>query len=65
LTGYLHRLALDRSIIRRMGVASQGRVASFTWGAAAERYLEMFKQVGRYSSNSVPHLKAEADTKSS
>jgi len=65
LTGYLRRLALDRSIIRRMGAASQLRVASFTWSAAAERYLEMFKQIGRYSSNSVPHLKAEADTKSS
>jgi phosphatidyl-myo-inositol dimannoside synthase len=65
LTGYLRRLALDRSIIRRMGAASQLRVASFTWSAAAERYLEMFKQIGRYSSNSVPHLKAEVDTKSS
>ena len=65
LTHHLRHLALDRSIIRRMGVASQTRAASFTWGAAAERYLDMFKQIGRYSSNSVPHLKAEANTKSS
>ena len=65
LTRYLHCLALDRSIIHRMGVASQTRVASLTWGVAAEHYLEMFRQIGRYPSNSVPHLKAETGTKSS
>jgi glycosyltransferase involved in cell wall biosynthesis len=42
LTLHLRRLAVDRSLVRRMGAASRARAATFTWEAAAARYLELF-----------------------
>jgi phosphatidylinositol alpha-1,6-mannosyltransferase len=45
LTAHLHRLALDRPLIRRMGMASRARAELFSWESAAERYLKMFDQI--------------------
>lgn len=42
LTAHLRRLATDRALANRMGVASRTRAAGFSWEATAERYLEMF-----------------------
>lgn len=44
LTAYLRRLATDRVLARRMGIASREHAAHFSWDAAAQRYLEMFVQ---------------------
>jgi phosphatidyl-myo-inositol dimannoside synthase len=45
LTAHLHRLALDRPLIRRMGMASRARAELFSWESAAGRYLKMFDQI--------------------
>jgi phosphatidylinositol alpha-1,6-mannosyltransferase len=45
LTAHLRSLARDRSMARRMGLASQARAACFSWEAAAGRYLEMFERI--------------------
>lgn len=42
LTAHLRRLATDRALARRLGVASRARAEGFSWDAAVERYLEMF-----------------------
>jgi len=46
LVAHLRRLADDRSLARRMGVASRERAARFSWDTAGARYLEMFARFG-------------------
>jgi glycosyltransferase involved in cell wall biosynthesis len=50
LTAHLRSLARDRSMARRMGLASQARAACFTWEAVADRYLELFERIVSRSS---------------
>jgi len=45
LTAHLRRLATNRALARRMGVASRARAASFAWDLAAERYLKLFETI--------------------
>jgi glycosyltransferase involved in cell wall biosynthesis len=45
LTAHLRSLARDRAMVRRMGLASHARASSFTWEAAARRYLEIFDRI--------------------
>jgi glycosyltransferase involved in cell wall biosynthesis len=45
LAAHLRRLAIDRALARRMGAASRARAASFTWDAAAQRYLDMLSDL--------------------
>jgi glycosyltransferase involved in cell wall biosynthesis len=45
LTAHLRRLAADRELARRMGMASRARAAHFTWDAAAERYVDIFDEM--------------------
>lgn len=45
LTAHLRRLALDRDLGRRMGVASRERAMQFSWDVIAERYLEIFNLI--------------------
>ena len=55
LTGHLRRLATDRALARQMGAASRARAATFTWEAAAERYLDLFDGwVSRTSEGGAP-----------
>jgi phosphatidyl-myo-inositol dimannoside synthase len=42
LVGHLRRLATDRALTRRMGVASRARAMQFSWDVIAERFLDMF-----------------------
>jgi glycosyltransferase involved in cell wall biosynthesis len=41
---HLHRLAQDRSLVRRMGDASRTRAGDFSWDRAALRYIDLLKQ---------------------
>jgi glycosyltransferase involved in cell wall biosynthesis len=50
LAGHLRSLSRDRSLIRRMGLASHARAGCFTWEAAAGRYLDMFERIVSRSS---------------
>ena len=45
LTLALRRLALDRSLARRMGAASRLHAAHFTWEQASERMMELFTEI--------------------
>lgn len=63
LTRQVRFLAQDRSLVRRMGAASRARAARFTWQAAGDRYLDMFKQIIAVPSTSAPGLKVEAERK--
>ena len=45
LTAHLRRLATNRALARRMGVASRARAAGFAWDLAAERYLKLFETI--------------------
>jgi len=45
LTEHLCHLANDRARARKMGSISRARAASFSWDAAAERYLTIFEQM--------------------
>ena len=63
LTRHLRRLVQDRSLVRRMGIASRARAAAFSWETTAGHYLDMFNQIVPYSSASTPSLKVEADSK--
>jgi phosphatidylinositol alpha-1,6-mannosyltransferase len=62
LTAHLRRLAADRSLVRRMGGASRLRVQNFSWEAAAQRYLEIFKETACVSPSDAS-LKIEAERK--
>jgi glycosyltransferase involved in cell wall biosynthesis len=46
LAAYLRRLATDRSLARRMGVASRARAKNFSWVLAAQQYLALYEQLG-------------------
>lgn len=46
LTAHLARLAQDRALARAMGAAARARAALFSWEAAAERYSDLFRQLG-------------------
>lgn len=63
LTRHVRSLAQDRALVRRMGAASRARAALFTWQAAGDRYLEMFKQIIAVPSTSAPRLKVGAERK--
>ncbi len=43
LTQHLMRLAADRSLLRRMGQASEVRAAAFPWDASAQQYRILLK----------------------
>jgi phosphatidylinositol alpha-1,6-mannosyltransferase len=43
LTAILRRLALDRSMSRRMGAASRQYAANFTWESASQKILELLE----------------------
>ncbi len=45
LTAHLRRLATDRALARRMGVASRTRAMQFSWDVIAERYLQLFNLI--------------------
>jgi glycosyltransferase involved in cell wall biosynthesis len=45
LAAHLARLARDRELVQRMGVASLQRAASFSWPAITDRFLELFEHV--------------------
>jgi glycosyltransferase involved in cell wall biosynthesis len=45
LTAHLQRLATDRELTRRMGLASRARAEMFSWDAAANLYRELLEQV--------------------
>jgi phosphatidyl-myo-inositol dimannoside synthase len=57
LTRHLRRLATDRRLARGMGAASRSRAASFSWDAAARRYLAMFERMTAYSAMGHPRKK--------
>jgi len=45
LTTHLHRLAQDRSLVRRMGEASRRRAEDFSWDRAALHYIDLLKDL--------------------
>jgi phosphatidyl-myo-inositol dimannoside synthase len=45
LIAHLRRLHDDRAVARRMGAHSRRRAESFSWEAAATRYVQMFEQL--------------------
>jgi phosphatidyl-myo-inositol dimannoside synthase len=45
LAAHLRLLATDRAQARRMGTAARKHAAGFSWDAATQRYLEMFRQL--------------------
>lgn len=45
LAAHIRRLALDRSLARRMGEASRARAARFTWDHACESYRILFEKI--------------------
>ncbi|MEI8305751.1 MAG: glycosyltransferase [Chloroflexales bacterium] len=45
LAGRLHALAQRRDLARRMGQAARARAQGFSWDAAVERYLAMFREL--------------------
>lgn len=47
LAAHLRRLAADRALARRMGIASRARAANFSWSMIAERYLELFSSLAQ------------------
>lgn len=54
LTAYLQRLATDRALTCQMGRASRDHAATFSWEAAAERYLTLFQSLNGYPQSSSP-----------
>src|SRR3989442_13490281 len=58
LAAHLRLLATDRPRARRMGAASRARAQSFSWDAAALKYLGMFAQMT--APNPVPLSRQEA-----
>jgi phosphatidylinositol alpha-1,6-mannosyltransferase len=54
---HLKRLACDRALARRMGIASRARAANFSWTTAGDRYVELFRDMTSYPSN--PRLERE------
>jgi phosphatidyl-myo-inositol dimannoside synthase len=60
LASHLRRLAQDRLLVRRMGEASSLRAQSFSWEAAAQRYLEIFNEIASVNrANASFKIKAE------
>lgn len=51
LARHLRLLATDRALARRMGVAARARALNFSWDAIAQRYLDLFPQVGMSPAN--------------
>jgi len=49
LTALIRRLAIDRALARRMGVASRARAAQFSWGEAVTKYLGIFEKITAHS----------------
>jgi len=45
LTMHLRRLATDRALARRMGLASRARALQFSWDSIAEVYLNLFASI--------------------
>jgi phosphatidylinositol alpha-1,6-mannosyltransferase len=45
LVTHLYRLAADREVARRMGIASRARAARFSWDVAVEQYLRLFDEL--------------------
>src|SRR5687767_2853703 len=60
LTAHLRRLAADRALVRRMGEASRRRAREFSWDAAAQRYIEIFRQLTCVSSLQGSQISLEA-----
>ncbi len=46
LAGHLRLLATDRAAARQMGAAARARALRFSWDAIAQRYLDLFPEVG-------------------
>src|SRR5688572_9964392 len=63
LTSHLRRLAQDRALVRRMGEASRRRAREFSWDAAAQRYIEIFRQLTCVSSLQGGQISLEAKHK--
>lgn len=63
LTSQLRRLALDRSLARKMGEASRRRAKDFSWNSAAQRYREIFAQLLETSSPAARGFSLEAKHK--
>jgi phosphatidyl-myo-inositol dimannoside synthase len=61
LTAHLGRLARDRSLVQRMGAASRARAEGFSWDTAAQRYLEIFKEILSCPLSATSCVRAEAN----
>jgi phosphatidyl-myo-inositol dimannoside synthase len=59
LTKHLRQLAQDRPMVHRMGAAARARAGSFSWEAAAQQYLEMFKELLAYKSTPTLDLQTQ------
>ena len=57
LTAHIKRLAIDRTLARRMSEFSRSRAKQFSWEIGAALYLELFKQ--KLTRSSSPRLQAE------
>ncbi|HJZ45543.1 MAG TPA: glycosyltransferase family 4 protein [Roseiflexaceae bacterium] len=56
LTAHLRRLAADRGLARRMGLASRARAERFSWESTALRYRTLFDQI---ATRSVPEVSSK------
>src|SRR5262249_26779102 len=56
LTAHLRRLAADRGLARRMGLASRARAERFWWESTALRYRTLFDQI---ATRSVPEVSSK------
>ncbi len=45
LMGHVRRLAMDRSLLERLGRASRARASRFSWDRVFEAYLTLFEQI--------------------
>jgi glycosyltransferase involved in cell wall biosynthesis len=54
LTNYLHTLATDRALARRMGAASRKRALASDWDAISQRFVELFEQMTGSASSFPP-----------
>ena len=60
LTAHLRRLSQDRSLVRRMGDASQRRAMNFSWKRPALAYIDLIKNLSAFIASTRPSLNIEA-----
>jgi phosphatidyl-myo-inositol dimannoside synthase len=63
LVSHLRRLAQDRSLVRRMGQAARQRASDFSWDSAAQRYVEIIRELTTVPLASQSALSAELKPK--